>query len=310
MGTCMSSEEDLTREQIDRVPPGKDKEAAMQRLLQREAEEKAARLQSLGIEIPADKLRLREPPSAAFSVNLQLPGCEALQQTIDTPLAPVVLLKLQLYEHPPPGGIVAPPTVSRLTMGGHELLNDDTYADHDVQEGATLMLTSDSPMEVTFRDATVLVWGEERLDNALKRLGFPSMRWMLLETVAQSEESGPFDPTRTLTECGITDGARVRGERVEVPYERLSVRVSGDVRGGGTGREHAGNLLVEGTQSWNKWYSVNGAPHWIEVTVSGPAIHLSRYSLRSANDCPHRDPTGWDIKGIQGTEVTLGSGLS
>ena len=68
------------------------------------------------------------------------------------------------------------------------------------------------------------------------------------------------DPTQVLElsqRCSLVahlelqDGAIITfrpPEPTQVPYESLSVTVSGDVQGGETGREYKENLLLEGTE--------------------------------------------------------------
>lgn len=87
-----------------------------------------------------------------------------------------------------------------------------------------------------------------------------------------------------------------------VPYDRLSVCASGDEAGPG---EHVENLLDESKKTDTppcftcKWNHVSaGKPCWIEVKVDGQAITLERYALRSANDCPARDPKAWKVHGV------------
>eukprot|EP00931_Biecheleriopsis_adriatica_P017108 TRINITY_DN12382_c0_g1_i2.p1 TRINITY_DN12382_c0_g1~~TRINITY_DN12382_c0_g1_i2.p1 ORF type:complete len:357 (-),score=50.51 TRINITY_DN12382_c0_g1_i2:44-1114(-) len=48
------------------------------------------------------------------------------------------------------------------------------------------------------------------------------------------------------------------------------------------------------TSKWN----AHGSEHWIEINVSDAPVTLKRYALRSANDCPRRDPRHWNLFGI------------
>ena len=58
--------------------------------------------------------------------------------------------------------------------------------------------------------------------------------------------------------------------------------------GGGTGGEFAQNLLLHGTEDWNKWFAFsNYADVFIEYTQN---IIIDGLSLRAANDCDWRDP--------------------
>lgn len=84
------------------------------------------------------------------------------------------------------------------------------------------------------------------------------------------------------------------------PSSRISlsnVTVAGDVRGGGTGREHAANLLGDGSQEWNKWlHPDTDGTSWISVELSEPAV-IGAYTMQAANDCPDRDPADWILLG-------------
>jgi hypothetical protein len=65
---------------------------------------------------------------------------------------------------------------------------------------------------------------------------------------------------------------------------------------------HSQNLLTpvtdeDGSEPWNKWLSGNGASTaWIQQTLQ-ETLHIVGYSLASANDCPERDPTSWELLG-------------
>jgi len=88
-----------------------------------------------------------------------------------------------------------------------------------------------------------------------------------------------------------------------VSYTRLSVKAQGDAAGPG---EVVDNLLDEDTRTdvppWftSKWnhHHGNGKPTWLEISVDGPPLAIGRYALRSANDCPSRDPREWTLSGI------------
>mmetsp|Transcript_6197 Transcript_6197/g.22032 ORF Transcript_6197/g.22032 Transcript_6197/m.22032 type:complete len:269 (-) Transcript_6197:62-868(-) len=89
--------------------------------------------------------------------------------------------------------------------------------------------------------------------------------------------------------------------RREVPRARLvdGLTVSHDVRGGGTGLEFARNLLVDGNEGWNKWFAHPTTTAWIKLGVrrveGAPPSRLVGYAVKSANDCPGRDPTEWQL---------------
>ena len=87
--------------------------------------------------------------------------------------------------------------------------------------------------------------------------------------------------------------ARYCIRRVEVKPSSWSAR--GDVRGGGTGREFLRNLGVDGKLPWNKWFDAGaGGSSWVHAMLGRPA-RLVGYALMSGNDCPHRDPTDWEV---------------
>ena len=91
--------------------------------------------------------------------------------------------------------------------------------------------------------------------------------------------------------------ARYCIRRVEVQPSSWSAR--GDVRGGGTGREFLRNLGVDGKLPWNKWFDAGaGGSSWVHAMLGRPA-RLVGYALMSGNDCPHRDPTDWEVTSMR-----------
>ena len=138
MGCGGSAEQHKTPQEVDAMPEGPDKEAAKQTLRQREAEETAHRLRQLGINLPADIFHIDDAEAlrqkinsleaqlveaktqfnklGSYNVTVKLQGCDDLQQCIQANEA-IVVLKLRLYDHPPSGVTVPPPTVLRLTLG-------------------------------------------------------------------------------------------------------------------------------------------------------------------------------------------------
>ena len=72
--------------------------------------------------------------------------------------------------------------------------------------------------------------------------------------------------------------------------------VAGDIRGGGTGREYAKNLLGVGTEAWNKWLHERTNSSWVELAFNAPQ-RVAGYGLCSANDFPVRDPWRWRLLG-------------
>jgi hypothetical protein len=83
-----------------------------------------------------------------------------------------------------------------------------------------------------------------------------------------------------------------------IPYGRMTVRT---IQGSEVSGEAARFLLdsgrfgggIFGTKKWN----VSGTRGTLEVTVT-PAVRLSRYALRSANDFAGRDPSRWSLYGV------------
>jgi hypothetical protein len=59
--------------------------------------------------------------------------------------------------------------------------------------------------------------------------------------------------------------------------------------GGGTGAEYPQNLVSGGEEPYNKWYQNSSSSSWVMVEFA-QAITFSGLGLKSANDCPHRDP--------------------
>jgi hypothetical protein len=65
-----------------------------------------------------------------------------------------------------------------------------------------------------------------------------------------------------------------------------------DVNGGGTGEEFVENLKKDGDSPGNKWYDCWSGETWIQADFKTPRRILF-IQLKSANDCPERDP--WKI---------------
>jgi hypothetical protein len=61
------------------------------------------------------------------------------------------------------------------------------------------------------------------------------------------------------------------------------------VEGGGTGQEFTSNLKSDGQEDWNKWYDAESGETWIQATFQN-AVTIKAFELKSANDCPGRDP--------------------
>jgi hypothetical protein len=97
----------------------------------------------------------------------------------------------------------------------------------------------------------------------------------------------------------------------------IALTAAGDIRGGGTGREHLINLHHDSNEAWNKWVHLlpgkvfrslkpissssssvsSSLISWVEGAFTHPK-HLTKYRMKSANDCPNRDPYIWDFYGI------------
>lgn len=58
-------------------------------------------------------------------------------------------------------------------------------------------------------------------------------------------------------------------------------------------------------QPWNKWI-VPGyvTSAWLLVNFAVP-LRISRYGIKSANDCDHRDPKDWQLYGMPATEEEI-----
>lgn len=71
--------------------------------------------------------------------------------------------------------------------------------------------------------------------------------------------------------------------------EEWDVSVYRSCEGGGTGREFYTNLKLEGNEEWNKWYDPSYGETWIIAKFKSP-LRIKMVGLKSANDCPERDP--------------------
>jgi hypothetical protein len=71
--------------------------------------------------------------------------------------------------------------------------------------------------------------------------------------------------------------------------DEWDVSACDSVEGGGTGLEFTSNLKKDGQEDWNKWYDANSGETWIEATFP-TALRIKAFQLKSANDCPGRDP--------------------
>lgn len=201
MGACVIKQVDSAGERneeqscdsVQRLSPEKD---------QRDAEDKAKRLLlHHAIKIAVESLKATEGESIPITVGFH-DGHE-VQETVK-PGERAIALKLRLYEEKSTGSHpVAPPTVARLTMGGLEVADDDTFETHDVAAGVKLMLSFEPPIYVVFGNKEpAATWGDELMENVLRRLDLPSEAWLL-----HNELVGV---TKTMAENGFTDGAVCR----------------------------------------------------------------------------------------------------
>lgn len=78
----------------------------------------------------------------------------------------------------------------------------------------------------------------------------------------------------------------------------VKVTAAGDIRGGGTGREHVANLLLPFSgQHWSKWLHPGVVSRsWAQYDLISP-LEVAAYGLCSANDAPMRDPAAWTLLG-------------
>lgn len=88
-----------------------------------------------------------------------------------------------------------------------------------------------------------------------------------------------------------------------LPPEKIStdlwtVSVLRSVEGGGTGQEFYTNLQVPGDGPGNKWYDCSYGTTWIQGDFK-ECQRVRMISLKSANDCPERDPYKIQIEAIK-----------
>eukprot|EP00475_Leptophrys_vorax_P041764 TRINITY_DN7881_c0_g1_i1.p2 TRINITY_DN7881_c0_g1~~TRINITY_DN7881_c0_g1_i1.p2 ORF type:complete len:185 (+),score=31.69 TRINITY_DN7881_c0_g1_i1:42-557(+) len=97
------------------------------------------------------------------------------------------------------------------------------------------------------------------------------------------------DPFFELVQTRVIVVRNPAGKR-RVPSSCITLSAKGDVQGGGTGKEYLQNLLDDGDEPWNKWYDAhNSSSSWAEFKLSR-AFKIGEVWLKSANDCPERDP--------------------
>ena len=73
-----------------------------------------------------------------------------------------------------------------------------------------------------------------------------------------------------------------------------------DVRGGGTGREFADNLMKPEANDWCKWYAGNcfESQSWVLIDMNQD-IEVDGFGFTSANDFDDRDPQFAEIHYMQ-----------
>jgi hypothetical protein len=91
-----------------------------------------------------------------------------------------------------------------------------------------------------------------------------------------------------------------------VKIEDWTVSAYRSVNGGGTGEEFTENLKKEGNTPGNKWYDCSSGETWIQADFKEPH-KVILVELRSANDCPERDPyeISFFVKYTQKDELEL-----
>ena len=86
-----------------------------------------------------------------------------------------------------------------------------------------------------------------------------------------------------------------RGVHLEIHRSLLlTVHATSDVRGGGTAGEFIDNLVVDGSDVWNKWFSTAGFPTSVTFKYRRP-VTVTGYAFKLGNDCRHRDPMSWQV---------------
>lgn len=96
---------------------------------------------------------------------------------------------------------------------------------------------------------------------------------------------------KTIIDDEETDGP---ASYTKLKSEEWEVSVYRSCEGGGTGREFFSNLKLEGNEAWNKWYDPSYGETWILAKFKTPTS-IKMIGLKSANDCPERDPYKVDI---------------
>jgi len=104
---------------------------------------------------------------------------------------------------------------------------------------------------------------------------------------------------KTANPSGITDEYRAEhgGAFSQIPNKLMQVKTKNSCEGGGTGQEFTRNLLIPGDGPGNKWYDHVSHGTWIQLSLKSPRV-VSMFGLKSANDCPERDPSCFSFYGV------------
>ena len=90
--------------------------------------------------------------------------------------------------------------------------------------------------------------------------------------------------------------------KVPVAYERLSITSSEQEINNERAcflfdENQAGVASGSGTSKWLSKLNQGTNSVTLEIVVNGPPIRLTHYALKTANDCPGRDPKSWKLYG-------------
>lgn len=97
--------------------------------------------------------------------------------------------------------------------------------------------------------------------------------------------------------------AKNLNELNQLSSDEWNVTAYRSVNGGGTGQEFTDNLKRSGDSPGNKWYDCWSGQTWIQAEFI-PNARIKFMQLKSANDCPERDPytITVDVKDEEGSE--------
>ena len=79
-------------------------------------------------------------------------------------------------------------------------------------------------------------------------------------------------------------------QELDLNEDNTDVECSHFAKGGGTGREYPINLIRKGTEAWNKWFQFESEKTWAMLKSKQGIWTFRGFGIKSANDCPHRDP--------------------